>query len=124
MITESEYKKAVAEKEAAEKIIQAYLIQEDTKAQEIWDAFLRGEKDFTDDELIYSAGARCKCGAGLAYMKDCPDPLRHQWSCSDVLKGKIRKFTMEEHPSYPFAFYEIKSEDQPSAQGHTTRPKA
>lgn len=60
------------------------------------------------DGLIFSASARCKCGAGLCYKQGTEADA---WVCSaDVT-----------HPSYPFAFYEIKSEDQPSAMGQTTR---
>ncbi len=81
--------------------------------------FNENNEFFSDSDLIYSAGARCdKCGAGLAYPKDC-GPW-HQWTCSNVLKGIG---TDNGHGAYPFSFYEIKSENQPSAQGNTTRPK-
>jgi hypothetical protein len=81
---------------------------------------------YTDDELTYSAGACCHCGAGLAYPKmvkkeDGSLVFPHCWNCSKVLTGKEDDF--EKHDWYPFAFFDIKSEDQPSAEGHTTRPK-
>jgi hypothetical protein len=33
---------------------------------------LKTNSVFTDDELVYAATARCKCGAGLAYLRHCP----------------------------------------------------
>lgn len=78
-------------------------------------------KVFTDSELIYSAVARCKCGAGLAYA---PDMDMDAWHCSVVLTtGIVETSSALDHSYYPFAFYEIKSENQPSASGDTTRPK-
>jgi hypothetical protein len=94
---------------------------------------------FTDDKLIYSAYARCPCGAGLAYPKDptvrqCrawnPDtPFLHwdHWDCSDILTGRAVPKGQERAKTHtgqlPFAFYEIKSENQPSANGANTRVK-
>lgn len=84
-----------------------------------WERFHKHNEYFKDEDLIYSAGARCdKCQAGLAYPKNCGG--NHQWTCSAVLKGVG---TDKGHSAFPFAFYEIKSEQQPSAYGHTTRPK-
>lgn len=118
MITQQEFEAAKAQMDAAQKVINAFTRQKLDNSKERWDRFCKGEAPYTDEELRYSAGARCRCGAGLAYPKECPP--NHQWSCSAVLKGGVKD---DEHEAYPFAFYEIKSEDQPSAQGHTTRPK-
>jgi hypothetical protein len=75
---------------------------------------------FSPDELRYAAASRCKCGAGLAYPKN--SSPRGSWHCSAILTGTAERGT--EHDSgFPFAFYEIKSEEQPSANGMTTRPK-
>lgn len=71
--------------------------------------------------MIYSATARCPCGAGLAYESGADS-----WDCSDILTGRAipsgqpgsKKHTVR----LPFAFYEVKSENQPSANGATTRP--
>ena len=92
---------------------------------------------FTDDKLIYSAYARCPCGAGLAYpsdptvrqMKewngDSPFVMWDHWDCSDILTGrsipKDQEGAKVHCDWYPFAFYSIKSENQPSARGSTTR---
>ncbi len=86
-----------------------------------------------DGELIYAATARCSCGAGLAYAPaDTGDgtPFKgpSSWDCSDILTGRAVPSGQEgakvhDEPA-PFAFYEIKSEGQPSAQGRTTRPSA
>lgn len=119
MITEQKYKDACANRDAAEKVIQLFHKQgvEDFDAR--WKRFENKNEYFRDDELTYAAGARCdKCNAGLAHPKKCG--VFHQWTCSDVLKGIG---TDDGHSTYPFAFYKIKSEEQPSAQSATTRPK-
>lgn len=77
-----------------------------------------------DNELVYSAIARCQCGAGLAYAKRSgPDGY---WDCSAVLTGRAapkgQPGSVVHSHQFPFAFYEIKSEQQPSAGGATTRP--
>jgi hypothetical protein len=118
-ITEQEYKDACAQSKAAEKIINAYGKQRHEDFDSRWERFNKRQEYFTDDDLTYAAGARCDlCQAGLAHPKDCG--VNHQWTCSNVLKGIG---TDKGHQAFPFAFYEIKSENQPSAQGHTTRPK-
>lgn len=76
---------------------------------------------FTDDELRYAAGARCRCGAGLAYVKN-SNPFSGYWDCSDILTGRAKDKEVQHDAPLPFIFYEIKSEDQPSANGATTRP--
>ncbi len=89
---------------------------------------------FTDKELRYSAYAKCNCGAGLAYPTSPsqeqinlwePDGVFAMWSywdCSDILTGRADKEAKTMHTGkLPFAFYEIKSENQPSADGATTR---
>lgn len=117
MITEEEYKAACAQRDSAAKVIQAYGKQSMENFRTRWDEFLGG-KPFTDEDLRYSAEVRCRCGAGLAYPKNC-GPW-HMWTCSVVLKGKPKDCT---HDELPFSGYEIKSEDQPSANGATTRPQ-
>lgn len=90
----------------------------------------------TEDDLVYAAGARCECGAGLAYIPwdklqamglDHRDPEHNCWDCSDILLGRAipaeQPDAKKHSGKYPFAFYEIKSENQPSANGTTTRPK-
>lgn len=69
---------------------------------------------------MYAAYARCKqCNAGLAYV-----PLKHDaWYCSAVIKGEVWDDPKYQHDCFPFVFWEIKSEMQPSANGNTTRPK-
>lgn len=79
-----------------------------------------------DSQLVYSAYARCPCGAGLAHKVN-PDPLTDEWSwdCSAILKGEAIKAgepdSVEHTSRLPFMFYEIKSENQLSAKGATTR---
>lgn len=95
-----------------------------------------GARPFTADELTYSAAARCVCGAGFAYPKDCG--MHGAWFCSALLRadhgrlerranaaGKEMLFTAsgaEHELALPFSAYSIKSEGQPSACGATTRP--
>jgi hypothetical protein len=79
---------------------------------------------FGDGDLIYAARARCDCGAGMAYPKDIG--IRGSWECADILTRraiqKDQQGAKTHSPALPFAFYEIKSENQPSANGATTRP--
>ncbi len=89
----------------------------------------------TDEELLYAATERCRCGAGLAY------PRKHElamaisaWICSAVLKGdgvahdqSLASFGKTappgEHDSLPFAFYKVREETSINNRGgHTTRP--
>ena len=79
-----------------------------------------GAVPFVDSELVYAAVARCDCGAGYAYPQHC-GPF-HYWDCSAIMKG-VARTDMKHSPQYPFSFYDIKSEGQPSANGKTTRPK-
>lgn len=118
MITQEEYDSARAQKESAEKIINAFWSQKLNNFADRWKRFEEKNEYFHNDDLVYSAGARCKCGEGLAYPKDCGP--NHQWTCSGVLTGRKND---NEHDAFPFAFYEIKSENQPSAKGNTTRPQ-
>lgn len=87
---------------------------------------VRAEHKTFDDGLIYSATARCKCGAGLCYEEG-KEGINGAWHCSaGVLADRaglpLDGWDKSAHQSFPFAFYEIKSEDQPSANGATTRP--
>lgn len=81
--------------------------------------------ELKDSELIYAATARCPCGAGLAYATGIgPHGF---WDCSDILTGRAAATGQPESKPhcarYPFAFWSITSESQPSAHGATTRPK-
>lgn len=85
-------------------------------------------RTFTEDELRYAATKRCPCGAGLAYPpngepKDGPFEFWSYWDCSEILKGTADT-SVEHTAQLPFTFYEIKSEEQPSANGATTRPRS
>jgi hypothetical protein len=100
------------------------LIEEELRARrrvrenEIQHKLKRGEP-FRDDELVYAAKARCDCGAGLAYPRDMG--MHGYWDCSDILTGRSMPGEKTHCGPLPFMFYEIKSEDQPSAEGATTR---
>jgi len=114
MISKAEYEAHIEQIKSSQAIINAYHLQED-------EAFAQRLKDnpiFTDDELRYAAYTRCPCGHGLAYPKNCGP--RHYWDCSAILKG-IADHNLKHTDRLPFTFYEVKSEDQPSAQGATTR---
>ncbi|MDO8610118.1 MAG: hypothetical protein Q7R95_06190 [bacterium] len=118
MITEQQYEEAVSKCDEYEKIIHAYNKQSIENFDARWKRFNKNNEFFRDEDLVYSAYTQCKkCGAGLAYPKDCD--AHHQWTCSNVLKGIG---TDKGHDAFSFIFYKIKSEQQPSAQGLTTRP--
>lgn len=81
-----------------------------------------GKHSFLDSDLIYSATAKCNCGAGLAYPKGVG--IHGNWDCSGILTGRaLTDLSIKHDAPYSFSFYEIKSEQQPSANGQTTRPK-
>jgi hypothetical protein len=80
----------------------------------------QGKDKFTLEELTFSALARCGCGAGIAYPKNIG--IHGAWYCSAILLGEAKPGTTHNSP-LPFAMYEIKSENQPSAGGVTTRPQ-
>lgn len=114
MITPEQYAEAIATKKAAEETINAYHIQ----MNEAFQQRLKDNPIFTDEELRYSATDLCPCGHGIAYPVQCG--FTHYWDCSAILKG-IADPSVEHCGKLPFVFYEIKSEQQPSAQGRTTR---
>lgn len=84
-----------------------------------------GKEFFKPDELVFAATSRCPCGAGLAHPKN-TGPHGY-WDCSAILLGTAAPVGSPEAKRHtaqlPFTFYEIKSENQPSANGSTTRPK-
>lgn len=84
---------------------------------------LRSSGPYQERDLVFSATSRCICGAGLAHLVRTDS--RGSWDCADILMGKaIPKGVVGSvlHTSkLPFAFYEVKSEHQPSARGATTR---
>lgn len=114
-ITREQYDQACTARREADALINAYLVQQDEEA----DARIETGVPFTDDELVYAARTLCPCGHGLAYPKNC-GTLHQHWDCSAILKGIADK-TVKHTPQLPFAMYEIKSEQQPSAGGATTR---
>lgn len=82
-------------------------------------------KVYQDRELVYAAYARCQCGAGLAYPRGIG--IRGSWDCSDILTGRAiqsgHEGSVMHDDRYPFTFWEITSEQQPSVNGATTRVK-
>jgi hypothetical protein len=87
------------------------------------------------ERLVYAAFSRCECGAGLAYDpagevggEDGPFHKPNAWDCSSILLGTaVAKGEpgWKTHTSpLPFAFYSVKSENQLSAGGATTRPQS
>lgn len=80
---------------------------------------------FDDDDLLYAAGSRCDCGAGMAYPYNIG--MRGAWHCSAILTGRAPRIGEpgggQAHTgALPFAFWSVKSERQPSVGGRTTRP--
>jgi hypothetical protein len=73
-----------------------------------------------DTDLLYSAEARCPCGAGLAYPLDHKEALATgAWQCSAALKGVAEG----KHVSYPFALWKIREETSINNYGGaSTRP--
>ncbi len=78
------------------------------------------EPALTDTELLYAAGNRCRCGAGLAYPLDSELSFKlAAWVCSKALKGDVEG----EHDSYPWAYYKVREETSiNNVGGYTSRP--
>jgi hypothetical protein len=93
-----------------------------TGAMHLWQASLP-----VLSRLVFAARDRCNCGAGMAYDPVGPgvgpfvSPLNGYWQCSAQILGTADE-SIAHTPNLPFAFYEILSENQPSANGATTRP--
>lgn len=116
-----ELRSKLAVKEAQEK---CYSDQDDVVRRIA--AINRGDESakFSDDDLVYAATTRCACGAGMAYPKAMGPG--GSWNCSDILTMRAAKSIDPDSVGHkspmPFVFYEVKSENQPSAHGATTRP--
>jgi len=78
------------------------------------------DRAVTADDLVWAATARCKCGAGYVYPNFTRSPQGH-WFCSASILGTAPAGS-EHDCAKPFAFWSIKSDQQPSANGATTRP--
>lgn len=78
------------------------------------------DRNVTVDDLVWAASARCRCGAGYVYPRCLHDPHGH-WYCSASLLGTATAGSTHDCAK-PFAFWNIKSDEQPSANGATTRP--
>lgn len=74
------------------------------------------------DRLTFAAFDRCICGHGMAYDPDA-DPRPTKWECSAILLDIADKKLMHQ-AALPFAFYEVKGENQPSSGGRSTRTPA
>lgn len=77
-----------------------------------------GSGAFGADELHFAATVRCECGAGMAYPRNIG--IHGAWHCSAILRGLAARGSSHS-AALPFAYYDIKSEDQPSANCATTR---
>lgn len=112
-ITKEQYDEAVQKQKESEQVILGYHRQ---KAEDFQER-LRTNPIFTVDELFFSREARCPCGAGLAYPKECG--TGHYWDCSAILMG-----THDENVTHtdkkPFSFWDVKGE----RDGRTTRPSS
>lgn len=78
------------------------------------------DRNMTADDLVWAATARCRCGAGFCYVKFLHD-MHGSWLCSAIVLGTASADS-EHDRAKPFTFWSIKSADQPSANGATTRP--
>lgn len=85
------------------------------------------------ERMCFAAYARCECGAGMAYDKAVATPYGEnaKWQCSAIIRfeelpadEQARAKAATHTPPLPFAFYDVKGENQPSANGATTRPQA
>lgn len=105
--------------------IKAVKVSTQNLPRDKWECLLTIPSNHTvipiEELLVYSAEARCPCGAGLAYIRD-PGEDEYFWDCSKIMLGTADK-GVKHTAQLPFLFYEIKSELQPSAEGRSTRPR-
>ena len=80
---------------------------------------LSPDRNVTPDDFTWAATARCRCGAGFCYPKFTRDS-HGAWFCSAILLGTAAADS-EHDKAKPFAFWSIKSDEQPSANGASTR---
>lgn len=117
-----EYDKAkvldIGQNAALERFNEAVREEAEATAERIKKAEL-GNGDFTVYELTYASSCRCACGVGMAYPENIG--MHGAWYCSDILQGRADR-NVEHTAPYPFMYYSIKSESQPSQNGLTTRP--
>lgn len=90
------------------------------KPEKIDTTYVLYQGQYEPEYLVYSAYCRCICGMGLAHPKTVTP--NGYWDCSGILLGTADP-KLTHTAKLPFIFYEIVSEDQPSARGYTTRPK-
>ena len=70
-----------------------------------------------EEELVYSASRRCKCGAGMAYPDGCL--AGWYWACSEVLKGVVKDGADPSKHTGPLFF--IYCDVEKEGSGGTTR---
>lgn len=109
------------QKKPLEKELQKIYESEEKEVNDRIELCLQNKGKFELDELRFAAFSRCECGAGLAYPKNIG--IHGSWYCSAILLGDVDAIKIMHSAPLPFTFYEVKSEDQPSANGATTRPK-
>lgn len=93
--------------------------EEEKETEERIQKAMKGQGDFNLEELRFASKDRCICSAGFAYPTGIG--IHGSWYCSTILMGKAIHGSSHSD-ALPFSFYNIKSEDQPSANGVTTRP--
>lgn len=115
--SESELREIMKTGEEARREIDRRLLIEAEKIAKKIDAH---KEPFREDELIFALGAKCECGAPMAY----PELVGVQgaWDCADILMLKAIK---KDEPgskthsgSMPFAFYEVKADPNRGARLH------
>jgi hypothetical protein len=106
------------DKTALEKELSEICDKENKETEARIQKCLRLKDKFAPDELVFAAFTRCECGAGMAYPKNIG--AWGSWHCSAILLGEADPKVMHSG-ELPFNLYEVKSENQPSANGATTR---
>lgn len=107
---------------AQAKVIEAKRSEEYRLQARAVEARINGQGEpFKDEELVYAASSRCKCGAGFAYPSTIG--MHGSWHCSHLLK--TREPRAGHSDSMPFAFWSVRSESQIARNNGivTTRPE-
>jgi hypothetical protein len=118
VITKEQYDQACNDAKKAGEIQALYFRQKQVAADLRYGDFVHQKKHYNDEDLFYSRVALCPCGHGLAYIKECGS--QRFWDCSAIFKG-IADLTIEHSAQLPFAFYDIKGEQDYNGKVSTTR---
>lgn len=107
--------KLKAQLEPLQKELDLIYVEEGKETEEKVEACYNKTDKFELSELRFARHTLCECRLGMAYPLN--SNVRGAWHCSGILLGTADE-KVKHSGSMPFAFYEVKSENETQ----TTRP--